>query len=108
MYLSFPMHRGPELPRACLFYSISNFCGWFPPLEKRGQQEESGGRADAAIRDIEGRPGIGKAHMEIEQKEIHHMPVQETVGQIAHDPSKEQSHAPAGEAIRERPTEIEE
>jgi hypothetical protein len=44
---------------------------------------------DAGIGDVEGRPGIGKANMQINEKKINDVTMGQSIGQIAQHASKE-------------------
>ena len=45
---------------------------------------------DAGIGDVEGRPRMRERDVEIEQREIDHVAVEETVGQVAHDSAEQE------------------
>jgi len=54
-----------------------------PP--ERVNQETTHGDANTGIGDIECRPGISQGNVEIEEKEIDHVTVDESIGQVPQD-----------------------
>jgi hypothetical protein len=45
---------------------------------------------NAGIGHVEGRPRVGKRHVQIEEREINDMAVQKPVGQVSHNPAEEE------------------
>src|SRR5438270_917970 len=62
--------------------------GWFLPQSVNDKADYCD--ADAGVGDVEGRPRIGEANVQIEEKEIGDVTVDDSVGEVAHDASEKQ------------------
>ena len=68
----------------------------YPPLPsalalpKRVDDEKHHRNRDAGVRHVKRRPGIGVLNVQIEKKKVDHVSVQEAIGEIPQNPSKQQ------------------
>ncbi len=58
-------------------------------MPKRVNDKADYRNGDAGIGDIEGRPGICVANVQIKKEKINHMPIEKAIGEIAEDASKQ-------------------
>src|SRR5205085_11834804 len=68
---------------------------------KRMNNEENDGDANAGIGDVEGRPGMGEGHVQIEEQKIDYVPVKQAIGEIPkHAPKQQRQGQVAPEVCR--------
>lgn len=71
---------------------------------REGSNGQQDGRNDhTGIRHIERRPGIEGTEAEVKAEEIHHITVEEAVGQVAKDASHQKGHGGAAQNSRKSP-----
>jgi hypothetical protein len=61
--------------------------------------EAADGDEDARIGHVEGRPGMSEWHVQIEEREVDDVTVEEAVGQVAHDSAKKKGERDIAQRI---------
>lgn len=88
------MSRGTHEPHT-IFESGFSSSSRFSRIAKGVDHEADDRDADAGIGDVEGWPGVGEANMQIEEKEIDHVTVQEAIGEVAENSGEKKAKGDA-------------